>query len=240
MTSEDTRFDRRSFLAAGAGAAAMLAMGGRLPLAGAATAARDPAIIGSYGGFVVPATGCWFGADDTTRGFTKANGIETELGRRMAIRNRRYGWLATCPSPQATADAALTNPRVVVMCSFGQPSTFPCKTAGGQGNEDLSTTSFGKGIDRITNGEFDSYWRGVATRLNAIGGPVIVRLWQEPNGQHNPYWAARPSIRAATASSSSAPSGGAPWVPGSPTTPAMTWSTSWPATSTAIRSPTRR
>jgi hypothetical protein len=187
MNLEGTRFTRRSLLAAGAGAAAVLAAGGRLPRAEAAT--RDPAIIGSYGGFVVPATGCWFGADDTTRGFTKANGIETELGRRMAIRNRRYGWLATCPSPQATADAALTNPRVVVMCSFGQPSTFPCKTAGWQGNEDLSTTSFGKGIDRITNGEFDFYWRGVATRLNAIGGPVIVRLWQEPNGQHNPYWA---------------------------------------------------
>jgi hypothetical protein len=87
------------------------------------------------------------------------------------------------------ADAALTNPRVVVMCSFGQPSAFPCKTAGWSGKEDLSTTSFGTGIDRVTNGEFDAYWTGVANRLNALGGPVIFRLWQEPNGQHNPYWA---------------------------------------------------
>jgi hypothetical protein len=189
MAIESTRFTRRSLLAAGAGAAAVLAAGGRFPGAGAATAVRDPAIIGSYGGFVVPASGCWFGADDTTRGFTTANGIETELGRRMAIRNRRYGWLASCPSPQAVADAALTNPRVVVMCSFGQPSTFPCKTAGWAGKEDLSTSSFGKGIDRITNGEFDSYWTGVANKLNALGGPVIFRLWQEPNGKHNPYWA---------------------------------------------------
>src|SRR6476646_9693223 len=138
MNLEGTRFTRRSLLAAGAGAAAVLAAGGRLPRAEAAT--RDPAIIGSYGGFVVPATGCWFGADDTTRGFTTANGIETQLGRRMAIRNRRYGWLTPCPSPKAVADAALTNPRVVVMCSFGQPASFPCKTAGWSGNEDLATT----------------------------------------------------------------------------------------------------
>ena len=114
---------RRSFLAAGAAAAALLAAGDCLPGAGAATPARDPAIIGSYGGLVVPATGCWFGADDTTRGFTTATGIETQLGRRMAIRNRRYGWLTPCPSPKAVADAALTNPRVVVMCSFGQPAS---------------------------------------------------------------------------------------------------------------------
>src|SRR5207344_1982211 len=66
--------------------------------AAAAASARDPAIIGTYGGLVVPPTGAYFGADDTTRGFTGAKGIETQLGRRMGIRNRRYGWLATCPN----------------------------------------------------------------------------------------------------------------------------------------------
>ena len=62
--------------------------------AAAAPAARDPSIIGAYGGLVIPASGAYFGADDTTRGFTPAKGIETQLHRRMAIRNRRYGWLA--------------------------------------------------------------------------------------------------------------------------------------------------
>jgi hypothetical protein len=189
MEGVGDRLTRRAVLVAGAGAVVAAGGYGRIPVAHAAAPPRDPRIIGSWGGFVIPATGCWFGADDTTRGFTPKTGIETELGRRMAIRNRRYGWLATCPSPQAVADAALTSPRVVVMCSFGQPSTFPCKTSGWSGREDLSTTAFGTGIDRITNGEFDSYWAGVASRLTSLGGPVIVRLWQEPNGQHNPYWA---------------------------------------------------
>ena len=188
MAGGPHRLTRRSLLAAGAGVATAAVVGGRTTRA-AAVPARDPRLVGSWGGFVIPATGCWFGADDTTRGFTTSNGIETQLGRRMAIRNRRYGWLAACPSPLAVADAALTGPRTVVMCSFGQPKTFPCKKAGWTGQEDLSVTAYGQGIDRITNGEFDSYWASVATGLNALGGPVIVRLWQEPDGKHNPYWA---------------------------------------------------
>jgi hypothetical protein len=145
MEGVGDRLTRRSVLVVGAGAVAAAAVYGRIPVAHAAAPPRDPRIIGSWGGFVVPATGCWFGADDTTRGFTAKTGIETELGRRMAIRNRRYGWLATCPSPQAVADAGLTSPRVVVMCSFGQPSTFPCKTSGWSGREDLSATAYGTG-----------------------------------------------------------------------------------------------
>ena len=42
----------------------------------------------------------------------------------------------------------------------------------------------------ITGGEFDSYWQSVALGLKALGVPVIFRLWQEPNGPHNPYYGA--------------------------------------------------
>ncbi len=188
-----TRSTRRGFLSQTAGIAGATLLAGRAGL-GAATASaalpqRDPSIVGTWGGLVIPGQGAYFGADDTVRGFTKANGIETQLGRRMAIRNRRYGWLATCPSPAAVADAALKGPPVVVMCSFGQPSTFPVKAAGWKGKGDLTTTAYGQGIDRITNGEFDAYWTKVATGLRALSTPVIFRLWQEPNGAHNPYYA---------------------------------------------------
>ena len=160
------------------------------PSAAAVSPARDPVIVGSWGGLLIPATGAYFGADDTTRGFTTANGIETQLGRRMGFRNRRYGWLAKCPSAAAIADSKLSAPGVVPMTSFGSPSKFPVKSSGWSGKGDLSTTSYGQGIDRITNGEFDSYWRSVAIGLKALGVPVIFRLWQEPNGPHNPYYGA--------------------------------------------------
>jgi len=182
--------NRRQLLARAGAVGAAVALADAVPTgAGAATAVRDPAVAGSWGGLVIPPSGCYFGADDTTRGFTKANGIETQLGRRMAIRNRRYGWLAACPSAAATADARLASPPVVPMCSFGQPAAFPVKTSGWSGKGDLTVTAFGQGIDRITNGEFDGYWTQVANGLQGLGVPVIVRLWQEPNGKHNPYWA---------------------------------------------------
>ena len=173
--------------AAVAGAARLLAGADAL----AATPARSPAIVGDWGGLVIPPTGVYFGADDTTRGFSNAHGtgIEDELGRRMAIRNRRYDWLATCPSPLAIADAAVTSPAVIPMCSLGQPTQFPVKAPGWKGHGDLSVTAYGQGIDRIANGEFDGYWTTVATALRALGTPVIFRLWQEPNGAHNPYYA---------------------------------------------------
>jgi hypothetical protein len=183
-----TRAELIGRAALGAAAAALAAR--EVTRAEAATPARDPAIVGSWGGLEIPATGAYFGADDTTRGFTTANGIETQLRRRMAIRNRRYNWLATCPSAAASADAKLTSPAVVPMTSFGSPTTFPVKSTGWTGKGDLAVTSYGQGIDRIANGEFDGYWRGVARGLLALRVPVIFRLWQEPNGPHNPYYGA--------------------------------------------------
>jgi hypothetical protein len=153
----------------------------------AATPTRDPAIVGSWGGLIVPETGAYWGADDTTRGFTGATGIESQLGRRMAIRNRRYSWLKPCPSTAHTSDAALSNPKVVPMCSFMKDKRFPVKSSGWSGGGDASTTSFGRGLDRIANGEFDAYWASTARALKALGTPVIVRLWMEMNGKHNPY-----------------------------------------------------
>jgi hypothetical protein len=173
-------------------AAGAVAVGLGLPASAqaAGTPVRDPVIIGDWGGLEIPATGAYFGADDTTRGFTTANGIETQLGRRMGFRNRRYNWLATCPSAAAVADSRLTAPAVVPMTSFGSPNTFPVKSPGWSGHGDLSITSYGQGIDRIANGEFDAYWSSVALGLKALGVPVIFRLWQEPNGPHNPYYGA--------------------------------------------------
>ena len=89
---------RRAFL--GGSAAAAVAV--------KAMPTRDPAIVRSYGGLAVPASGCYWGADDTTRKFTAATGIETQLGRRMAIRNRRYNWLVACPSAAHTGGRRLT------------------------------------------------------------------------------------------------------------------------------------
>ncbi|HKV68339.1 MAG TPA: hypothetical protein VJN72_09635, partial [Gaiellales bacterium] len=188
------QFTRAAFLRGTASAGVALIAGrsgldGSRAVAATVPAPRSPLIIGDYGGLVVPAEGFYFGADDTVRGFTTRRGIETELGRRMAIRNRRYDWLQTCPSPAAVADAALTNPAVIPMCSLGQPSRFPVKTPGWTGQGDLTVTAYGQGIDRIAAGEFDGYWTQVAAALLALPTPVVFRLWQEPNGQHNPYWA---------------------------------------------------
>jgi hypothetical protein len=44
-------------------------------------------------------------------------------------------------------------------------------------------------MDRITAGEFDTkYFIPCAKAVAAIGDPVLVNLWYESNGSHNPYW----------------------------------------------------
>ena len=114
-------FTRRELVECAAAGAFAIGLALRSPpgATAAVTPARDPAIIGSWGGLQIPAVGAYFGADDTTRGFTTATGIETQLRRRMGFRNRRYGWLAKCPSAAAIADSKLSAPDVVPMTSFG-------------------------------------------------------------------------------------------------------------------------
>lgn len=170
---------RRAFL--GGSAAAAVAV--------KAMPTRDPAIVRSYGGLAVPASGCYWGADDTTRKFTTATGIETQLGRRMAIRNRRYNWLVACPSAAHTTDAKLTGPAVIPMVSITGLGAFPVKSSGWKPSGDLRVTSYGQGIDRIANGEFDGYWQRTALGLKVLGVPVIFRLFMEMNGLHNPFCA---------------------------------------------------
>ena len=193
MSSDETSprvTSRTAFLTRGAVAAVALALPGRARAETAvARPTRDPAIIRSYGGLVVPASGCYWGADDTTRGFTAANGIELQLGRRMAIRNRRYDWLVPCPNAAHRSDARLRDPAVIPMVSMTGLGTFPVKSAGWQTRGDLRVTSYGQGIDRIANGEFDAYWQQVAVGLKALGTPVIFRLFMEMNGLHNPFCA---------------------------------------------------
>ncbi len=176
---------RRTFL--GKTAAAVAALGLPSSAAFGAGPTRDPAIVRSYGGLVIPATGCFWGADDTGRKFTGPQGIETQLGRRMAIRNRRYNWLVACPNDLHRADAKLTGPPVIPMVSQTGLGAFPVKTAGWSGKGDMATTSYGKGLDRIANGEFDAYWTATALGLKALGVPVIFRLFMEMNGKHNPF-----------------------------------------------------
>jgi hypothetical protein len=180
--------DRREFLKRAAlmagGAAGLSALD--LSSAFATTPTRDPSLVKSWGGLVVPESGVYFGADDTTRGFTSTNGIETQLGRRMAIRNRRYSWLKPVPNTAHLNDLKLTNPNVVPMLSFQKDKLFPTK-GGWPGGGDTSITSFGQGLDRIANGEFDAYWTTAAKNLKALNTPIIFRLWMEMNGKHNPY-----------------------------------------------------
>lgn len=135
------RFSRRALLIGGGGllgaavskrAAQALLLPSRPVGSAATTPVRDPSIVRSWGGLVVPVTGAYWGADDTSRHFTSANGVETQLGRRMGIRNRQYPWLAPCPSPAAVADAALTAPKVVPMCSLRTASTYPVKSTPGE------------------------------------------------------------------------------------------------------------
>ena len=184
---------RRELLARGGAAAAAAALP-RWLLAGetaaAATPARDPAIIGTYGGLVVPATGAYFGADDTTRGFTPAKGIETQLGRRMGIRNRRYGWLTACPNASTRADAALSGPP-------RRPDGL-VRAAGGVPDQDRGLEGQGRlRDDGLRDRDRPDHERRVRLLLvrrrdrpARASGADHLRLWQEPNGAHNPYYAA--------------------------------------------------
>ncbi len=80
-------------------------------------------------------------------------------------------------------------PPVIPMVSITGLGAFPVKSAGWKPSGDLRVTSYGQGIDRIANGEFDGYWQRTAVDLKALGVPVIFRLFMEMNGLHNPFCA---------------------------------------------------
>ena len=158
--------------------------------------ARSAGIIKKYGDLNIPATGIYVGAEDadSDRLFTGTKGIETQTGRRMAIRRRHYQWLAAYPGSGESSDVALTNPRVIPMvCQNGDGSGgggFPVyNTGSGWASTNTNTTSFGKGIDRITNGEFDSFFTARANALKALNVPVLYNLFYEFNGAHTPFYA---------------------------------------------------
>ena len=154
-------------------------------------AARSKSIIKSYGGLVVPATGIYAGAEDQDkdRNFTGPKGIETQMGRRMAIRRRHYKWLEPNPSANEVADAKLTNPNVISMVCQSGLGSFPVVTSGAWGSTNTAKTKYGQGIDRITGGEFDGFFVAAAKGLLALKRPVLYNLFYEYNGIHNNYYA---------------------------------------------------
>ncbi|HEX6824988.1 MAG TPA: glycosyl hydrolase, partial [Nitrospiraceae bacterium] len=126
---------------------------------------------------------------DSDRNFTGAKGIETQMGRRMAIRRQHYNFRTIIPTAFETNNKALRNPRVISMiCMNDKGGGFPVSVSGSPSG-DTSVVSGVSGMDRITNGEFDSsYLIPCANGVAALGDPVFINLWYEPNGQHNNYY----------------------------------------------------
>ncbi|MGN6379731.1 MAG: glycosyl hydrolase, partial [Gaiellales bacterium] len=189
MHDRSTLSRRRLLEIAGAGALGVTWLGrvsAGLDQARAAGVARSPAIIRSYGGLVIPATGAYFGADDS-HGFTSPNGIETQLGRVMAIRNRHRNWNAgrfTYPLDTLRADVAAG---AVPMISQQGAGNFPCTSAPPHGG-DRAVVNGQTGMQRIVAGEYDAQFRAQFAALRSLGAPVIYRLFMEMNGAHNPYY----------------------------------------------------
>ena len=120
--------------------------------------ARSSNIIGNLRGLTIPSTGIFMGAEDmdSDRNFTGTKGIETQMGRKMAIRRQHYNWKSVVPTAFETANASLRNPRVLSMiCMNDKGGGFPVTTAGSPSGS-TSVVSGMQGFDRIINGEFDS------------------------------------------------------------------------------------
>lgn len=153
--------------------------------------ARASNIVGNLRGLQIPSTGILVGAEDmdTDRNFTGTKGIETQMGRRMAIRRRHYNWKASIPTSFETSNAALRGPRVLSMIGMSDKGGgFPVTAASSPSGDQTVVGGFA-GMDRITNGEFDSsIYIPAAQGVAAIGDPVFINLWYEPNGQHNNYY----------------------------------------------------
>jgi len=107
----------------------------------------------------------------------------------MAIRRKHYNWKVIVPTSFETANAALRGPRVLSMIGMNDKGGgFPVTTAGSPSG---STAVVGgmQGLDRVTNGEFDSsYFIPCAQGVKNLVDPVFINLWYEPNGAHNNYY----------------------------------------------------
>lgn len=126
---------------------------------------------------------------DSDRNFTSTKGIETQMGRRMAIRRQHYNWRTVIPTAFETNNSALRNPRVLSMiCMNDKGGGFPVTTTGSPSG-DTTIVGGNQGMDRITAGEWDSsYFIPCANGVAALGDPVFINLWYEPNGAHNNYY----------------------------------------------------
>jgi hypothetical protein len=160
---------------------------------------RTSSIVKTYGKLVVPATGIYWGATDTDKNFTGPGGIETVLGRFMAIRRRAYEWnTITGPAVLPTAFETDNAAQYIIVCvnqrGAGQfPVKFIAPKAGYPNSSWPSTNTaanaHGKtGIDRITDGEYDAGFIAQFNGLKALPGPVIYNFWNEFNGdEHNQF-----------------------------------------------------
>jgi hypothetical protein len=168
---------------------------------------RTSSIVKTYGKLVVPATGIYWGATDTDDNFTGPGGIETVLGRFMAIRRKAYEWDTTVgpnhpPLPtQFEMDNAAQG--IIVCVNQRGAGQFPVKftapkagfnkgglsPGGSWPSTNTAANANGKtGIDRITDGEFDAAFTAQFNGLKGLAGPVIYNFWNEFNGaEHNQF-----------------------------------------------------
>ena len=153
--------------------------------------ARASNIVGNLRGLQIPSTGIFMGSEDmdTDRNFTGTKGIETQMGRRMAIRRKHYNWKASIPTSFESANAALRGPRVLSMIGMtDKGGGFPVVNTGSPSG-DRTIVGGLQGMDRIAGGEFDStIYIPAAQGVAALVDPVLINLWYEPNGQHNNYY----------------------------------------------------
>jgi hypothetical protein len=130
---------------------------------------RSATIIGNYGGLKIPASGVYAGAEDqdADKNFTGPRGIETLLGRTMAIRRRHYAWEATYPTQFETLNAKAGI--IPMVCQSGA-GKFPS-------------------LASIVDGAYDPLFRAAAVGFRKLQTPVLFNLFYEFNGDHNPYFA---------------------------------------------------
>jgi hypothetical protein len=112
----------------------------------------------------VPRDRVLFGADDS-RGYTGPDGIETQMGRTMGVRNRHWSHGAAVKQIGQTFD------------SDASAGAIPMVSLGGQGYTPQI-------VQNIATGKEDSWW---STLFATLGRPGLFRPWMEMNGGHNAY-----------------------------------------------------